>query len=275
MTHPPLPVLAVTQYAGERDILDLRLRTLEVAVTHHLITEATLTYTGALPEWEQLHLPPGTRATVTQHTPHGGHRSPWGREKDIRDAALAAAADLAAQEMWHPARVWLLIADLDEIPSPYLVRAVAAGGEAHRVYRLPVRYHQLAIDLAVPWYGPKELWEYAQPLMVTLATALEVGSLHEIRRNYQTRAVTGTGLGWHLSCMGGPDAVTVKLKAYSHTEYADLTREHVLRCVDGREDLVGRTGLVDVTEGRDLPWPVLADPDRWYPMTRAGILAAG
>lgn len=274
----PLPVIAVTQWAGEQDILDIRRATLRSTTIHHVIVCATHTFQGDLVPWSAPVIDGPTDVTTVRYDNPliDGLPDPWSREPLVRDAALDTAELLARHEGWHPDRVWLLISDLDEIPHPDAVAQVQREGRPGMTYSLPVRYHQLAIDLAVPWPAPRRLWEWAQPLMVTLGAVLRAGrSIHGVRREWQTRAGGMSQVGWHLSCMGGPDTVAAKLRAYSHTELSHLTADDIRECLRGRQDIAGRTHLVDV-HPLQLPPPVYEDwhtgGGRWGHLFRRALL---
>jgi len=133
-------------------------------------------------------------------------RQAWAREHAQRDHALAALVDAAPDDL-------VLIADVDEIPSP---AALASKP------RPAIALQQNVCAFAVDWLGFKE-----RTSVIALAGYVqERGSLAEIRDMRNTWPVVWRG-GWHFTWIGGRDWCLDKLSAFCHTEATDIVRRGV------------------------------------------------
>ena len=199
-------------FNDELGLLELRLRHLAGTVDHVVIVEADRTFSG-LPK--PLHFAesgmdttwfPGTVEGVVVSLPEDAR--PWDRENAQRGALGAHLVGRAAPDDL------LLIGDVDELPRPdVLLRLADTLREPARLRMVDALYH-------ANWHQPRP-WTLG-PVVTRLAGLDHPsirGTLGE-RLSDDARFVEEyvPDAGWHLSFLGGPDAVVAKLAAYSHQE---------------------------------------------------------
>ncbi|MFL6206828.1 MAG: hypothetical protein ACJ739_15920 [Acidimicrobiales bacterium] len=200
-------------FNDELHLLEVRMRLLAGTVDHVLVVEGTSTFSG-LPK--PLHFAeagldtswfPGTVHAVVVPLPVGDGEA-WDRENAQRRAIgdhLTAHAD--------PSDL-LLIGDVDELPRPPVLRRL------EQTLREPARLRMVDALYYANWHQPRP-WTLGP--IVTRLDGFDHpsvrGTLGE-RLGDDDRFVEEyvPDAGWHLSFLGGPDAVVTKLAAYSHQE---------------------------------------------------------
>ena len=229
-------IVDVFLYAGELEMAELRRQALAPFVDAQVAVSCDLTYQGAtyLPDPP----PAGVEALCVAVKPAG---RPFGIEHQHRHAipdALRSAFD------W-PADTTVLVSDVDEIPDPHTLDAIAAAASRGPVV-VPMRMHAFALDYLYPltWYG-------------TTATTL-ADCDPQAQRIVQHAAWPAVGAGWHLSWMGTPEQRARKLATFSHVELRGVDVE---AC---RRDAVHVTGQplrrLTADEMAAMSWPApLAD----------------
>jgi beta-1,4-mannosyl-glycoprotein beta-1,4-N-acetylglucosaminyltransferase len=270
---------SLTPFFNELDVLEIRLAELDPVVDVHVIAEAPVTYSGdpkplylaenwsRFRQWEDK-----IRYIVVEDMPAGesvyrephaigceGDSDRWRREHHQRDALSAGLWDLKDDDL-------LLLSDLDEIPFPHVVADCATWVPnleprivrprmTQFVYRLRWRWHDTMIPIA-SFFPPAILRYYDNSLQrVREAEAWKIGEQ------------AAPGLGWHLSYMGGPDAVAYKLRSAAHHELDTDAYNNPSTIGDslatGR-DLFGRQDRNALRAGDDeLPPYALANRDRF------------
>lgn len=197
-------------YAGEADMLEMRLNELDGRVYRHVLVEAPLTHRGdpkplyyqenprRWAKWEHRILP-----VVARNLPSGAVAH-WAREHAQRNAAWPV---IGAQARYDDV---VLIADLDEFPS---ATALAWRGPGD-VVSLRMRTALFAVDREVPLH-----------LLPPTAVMAKAGWLRRHGGNLAgARDSRGSypvleDAGWHLSWIGGPEAQRRKLLSSTcHTE---------------------------------------------------------
>lgn len=180
-------------FAGELDILECRLATMApYDVTHVIVESDTDNHGRAKPYTLEKHLKWHERVTYIKASGIPGP-SAWEREHQQRDEALRVVREDAIPGDW------VLIADVDEIPAPWLLETPRRG-------MLMMRNMMLTLDRALP--AP-------QPTSVMIQWPFD-GALSWIRDNRygMTQIIPG---GWHLSWLGGEEAIQRKLAMHCHT----------------------------------------------------------
>ena len=238
----------------ELDMLELRLRELAGRVHRHVIVEAPLTHRG-IPK--PLHYeanaarfaPWADRIThVVADLPDSP--DPWAREHAQRDAALTAL-DGDDDDL-------VLIADVDEIPSPAALLSIPQAA-----FALNMRMAMYAVDWVYPERHPCSV-------LATVGHVRAAGSLSKVRDSRNDMPVIEDG-GWHLTWLGGVAAQRRKLDRDCHggdgsrTAYEDsLIRKG--RCY--REGLhhSGRLRMIPAEVDETWPRPVYQGqcPPEWY-----------
>lgn len=158
----------------------------------------------------------------------------WSREQAQREFAKDAMSDAANGDV-------VLHGDLDEIPTPLVVRNVRPRG----MVAFEQRGHFFAVD-----------WLYPQPWRGTVAAM--AGSFQRFNqlRDARNFAPPLHNAGWHLSWLGGPEANDRKLHSFCHGEVASQIEYGMS---NGRnaflEDGIHVDGTVMVPVDVDESWP--------------------
>nr|WP_290512550.1 hypothetical protein [Aeromicrobium sp.] len=151
---------------------------------------------------------------------------PWERENAQR-RGLAAALE----ELTQPGDL-LIVADVDEVPRPDVVRHLSAHLDRPvRLHMQPCNYYANWVQVE-PWRNSAWAYRHGQHVGHQMLR-VHLGSPHSDWDGYIEEYVSDAG--WHLSFMGGPRAVRRKLMAYSHQEHntdADAFPGHLERCFD-------------------------------------------
>ncbi|HET6818038.1 MAG TPA: hypothetical protein VFH66_12505 [Mycobacteriales bacterium] len=209
----PVGVWDVFLFNDELDLLEIRLEALRDVADHVVVIEAPLTFTG---QPKPLHF-----AEHRGRFAHDGRvrhvavdldptpRNPWAREHEQR----RHARDFIERAV--PAGDLVLFGDVDEIPEPAVVARLR--DELSEPVRLSMTHANYYANLV-----QKPTWT-----MGTLAFRPGMEQHPEVdyylgndTREWQSeRARRVDGAGWHLSFLGGPDAIRAKVAAYSHQEY--------------------------------------------------------
>jgi beta-1,4-mannosyl-glycoprotein beta-1,4-N-acetylglucosaminyltransferase len=238
-------------FAGEFELLELRLRTLDAAVDRFVLCEAAFTFRG---DPKPLHLagaaerlaPWRDRVTVLTY-PGPPAADPWANEWGQRDYLATALAGCAPDDL-------VLIGDCDEIPDPRLAgRRPAAGGIlVHRMLLAQGYVNRAAAAGAPVWGGTRA---------VAAADVARYGGLSEVRK-YGGPALESVEGGWHFTSLGGPAVLERKMRAYSHAEL-DVPYFRDRRRLETEYAASGEVfGWVPLDER--FP-PALRDDPRWSP----------
>lgn len=250
VTAAPPRIFDTFMYRNESAMLKLRLEETAGMVDMHVLAEAETTH-RMVPK--PLHYASAGKSLaryasrivpVVAELP--GAEDPWVNEHAQRDAAWAQVDKVASD------RDWVLICDVDEIPSPSLLARLRSGqmpGDEVAAVRMKVFIHHARFRVPD---------EYVPPQCV-VATAGYIrrhgGSLAAVRDGRASYPVIEDG-GWHFSWFGGPDAAREKLEtATCHTEL--LTNGEGDLIADGTRYYTTETGgglpVIPVEIGEDLP----------------------
>lgn len=184
-------------YAGERDLLDLRMCHLQDKVDLFVAVEGALTFTGQPREIDTLPAQSNLIHLIVSDFPEAKPTNPWKREAHQRNAILRALNGLYDTDL-------ILVSDVDEIPN-HIPKRVDAG----EVCCFFQQWYQFYLNRRVTndiWHGTR---------MCQLQTLRKL--YPQGVRNYHTQLVVEGG--WHFSWLGN---ASVKLKSYSHIELAQL-----------------------------------------------------
>jgi hypothetical protein len=190
-------------FAGELDLLELRLRHLDGLAHRHVIAEATTTFGGqprslTFPDHAERFAPWADRIVYIPVTDlPQGPGLPWAREHAQRDALWRGMDGCGPDDL-------VLLGDLDEIPN-------TAALTMHTPLR-PVVLAMRWLVFAVDWQHPR----LGLNTVVMCRRQLKSFSKGPIRDKKQlARVYSG---GWHLSWLGGPEAIDAKADAHAHQE---------------------------------------------------------
>ncbi|WP_431857345.1 tetratricopeptide repeat protein [Azospirillum sp.] len=210
-------------FSNELDILELRLNVLDGAVDRFVIVESPWTHQGQPKElvfWNNRDRFAAFADRIV-HVVASERRIgvPWEQESYQRTSigdGLAAADDCDL----------LIIADVDEIPRPELVRRIAGDDFlAGRLNGLSVSSYNYFINFES--YQP-----FVRPVILPIGMARKLGinlGRHLLLRSAHHIVPVIPEAGWHFSWIGGVDAVWRKLQNFCHLELLDRmpTREEV------------------------------------------------
>jgi hypothetical protein len=198
-------------FAGELDLLELRLRHLDGLAHRHVIAEATTTFGGQpkpliFPAHAERFAPWADRIVYipVDDLPHGP--VPWAREHAQRDALGPGM-----EGSWP--RDLVLLGDVDEIPDRPTLAGLAADPPLRPVV-LEMSWRVFAVD-----------WCHPRPGLNTVVMSrwqLESFSKGPIRDKKRLARIFGGG--WHLSWLGGPEAIDAKAAAHAHQELSPMIR---------------------------------------------------
>ncbi len=192
-------------FHNELDLLECRLRELENTPVHHILVEATTTLQGEpkllyyadnkerFAAWKD-------RLTVVtmQHTVEIS----WERQAQQRGNIFAGLEHCGAEE-----DDLIIFGDVDEIP-----RASLISEKMIPQMTLSQDLYMFAVD----WRHPEEEWPGT-----VIERAGNITSFDELRakKNDWPRIPDG---GWHLTWLGGVDAIKHKAASYAHDELTEL-----------------------------------------------------
>jgi len=226
-----------TLFCDELDILECRLRELDgTPVWRHVIVESRLTHRG-----------PAKELVFPQHRERF---APW------LDRIIYVVADLDPAAPWDHRIAHqrdqvrqglggaggddiIILSDVDEIITPQGVE-VAMRGE-------PVFFQQRMALFCADWEAPHP-WGGPTAMPARLAGGSIADMRGAGRHEYE-------GAGWHLTWLGGPQAVLAKTGRYGHSEQDQMIRDGLST---GRFLIRG-----DTWEGQCLPRAVDETWPRW------------
>lgn len=275
---------SLTPFFNELDILEIRLGELDDVVDIHVIAEANVTFKGdpkplhVREHWERFapwhhkiryvavedmpgnvlgepDPPPGWELTAV-------NSDRWARENHQRASLARGLDNMGPLDL-------VLISDLDEIPMPSAFDSARGliSNQQDRVACPPLALHVYHLD-----------WRWLMPAYViarfcTGETMLHHGpqgirnwtqSGHELLRFGP--AQRGPGLGWHLSYLGGREAIQHKLTQAAHHEMDRSpynTPEWIDEGLTTGRDLFGRHRPIVEVPWSELPTYVQRHPDRY------------
>lgn len=237
-------------FAGEFDMLRLRLETLTPWVDRFVLVESGETFSGKPKTFYYL-----KRAKEFDHYPivylslsrlRGD--SAWDREAYQREAMIYGLRDL-------PTTMRVMIGDVDEIPRPEAIPEKIPVGQYGDMasFEQSMRVYDVRnVRVNKPWYGT---------VITSVESVIWFGPEGVRKRRVDVPHIANGG--WHLTHMGGIEALRNKLAAFSHQELntpeilAGLGRQRAaLADPFGREDEV-----YSWNEHADRPRPLIERPE--------------
>lgn len=207
------------------DLLECRLYELDGhdVVYKHVIVEGLVTFTGLpKPLYYQDHKDRFSRwahkiryVPIMPSTAVAGKQpgDAWARENSSRQACRLGLLDAEPDDL-------IIHGDVDEILSSAAIRDLAVSDPQPGPFKLKLRHFSFAVD-----------WEQPQPWFApSVARYSQIGSFTELRENpWHVFPHVGHwfSAGWHLSWLGGADAMEIKVNSFSHTEQAGYITEGI------------------------------------------------
>lgn len=182
-------------YGGEKDLLNLRLDTLNGVVDVELAVVGSHYHGSGEPtsfdEEEE-----GSPIRFI-HADLSSCTTAWSRENRQREALWEGIKGFSDDTL-------ILLSDVDEIPNP---EAVEQASKVYGPRTFSMRGHYLCID----WLHP-EAW-----LGTVAARRGQIKTLNELRRQRHNYPIYRNA-GWHFSWLGGPSEVEAKFNRWCHSE---------------------------------------------------------
>jgi beta-1,4-mannosyl-glycoprotein beta-1,4-N-acetylglucosaminyltransferase len=230
-------------YFNERELLELRIRTLENFVDGFLIIDANRTHRGeekpftCVNTLKELGISDENIQVLHVELPSKEEvYDPWIRERAQRDALSVGLHML-------PDDTIFICSDCDEIINPdklnLLVENVKQKNSLVRP-SMSMHYGRADRQLITP---DGELFEWRNAFMCTVNFSKQHSTLSSLRSSQDNLYVGDRDCGWHFSWMGNSDRRLKKLKSYAHweTDKPDVERIcKTFKATPGNVDMLGR-----------------------------------
>jgi len=228
-------------YAGERDLLEARMKTLEADLT--IVVEGTKTFTGIPRTYGKPKLPKDLDSKII-YLPFDKQPgdNPWQNEYAQRRAGfvLLEALDLANDTI-------VGLFDVDEIPCPTRIREITEI----------TAWNMAKYQLSARWYQQDELTGVSG-----LLGQLRGKDVSELRSRRGTLPVINAG--WHLSSFMDEERLKAKWSGFSHQELVRPNMsEWVSECWHQGKAVENGSLLLEQENFGDIPEAILQGPSYW------------
>lgn len=191
-------------FFNELDILEIRLHELYPVVDKFVIVESDLTFRGdkkafIFDENKKRFAKYLDKIIYLQHQGNETHArdgiGPWMREFSQRDAM-----GIGFHAVCNPGDI-VMVSDVDEIPR----RETIAKAKVKEITSLNMHMHYYGLNVRDGLWGAAKILPYEDFTTAQNAREVEAKSFYN-------------DAGWHFSYLGTPEAVSLKLKSFSHWE---------------------------------------------------------
>jgi beta-1,4-mannosyl-glycoprotein beta-1,4-N-acetylglucosaminyltransferase len=183
-------------FNNELDLLEIRINELKHMEVTHVLVQANKTFTGNPRAFIDI---PHARVMDIRVTDMPEGNDPWERERHQRNAIMRGLGAAKDDDI-------VIIADSDELPS---ARAITEFNDKH------YKYAGIVMDMYHYFLNCKtdNKWGHAKIMKYSFLRGNWVPE--EVRHMGYEYSVTG---GWHMTYMGGVEAVKNKIRSFSHQE---------------------------------------------------------
>jgi glycosyl transferase family 17 len=246
-------------FCDELDLLEARLIELDDAVYRHVLVEAPVTFQGKpkplhylenrerFAPWKDkiIHVVPDLGGCQGDH---------WAREQASRDAVKQGLGELAGDDIF-------MHSDVDEIPFANMIHHPGVLGTI-----LLMRCHGVAVNLLEPnpWAGT--ITAFGSDSGYVIKRFGERNSAQDGRPFFRNPAGLPIICGWHFSWLGGPAAMRVKARSYTHPGFAPFVEAHADEMYRHRLSPMGGNRLLEVVIDDTFPRYMREHrgPANWY-----------
>lgn len=230
-------------FFNEKELLELRVRTLEDHVDGFLIADANMTHRGepkpftCVDTIRELGLPEEKIQVLHVELPsYEEAPDPWIRERGQRDALSVGLFQL-------PDDTFFICSDCDEITNPEKINEIKEAVLEHsdKVVRVSMSMHYGRADRQLQ--SPEgEKFDWRCGTASTVGQLKDFGTLSALRASTNNYYVGNRNAGWHLSWMGDADKRRTKLRSIA--EYYIWDKPEVRELCDNFEPEEGRTDML-------------------------------
>lgn len=277
-------------FFNELDLLEIRLNTLDGVVDRFVIAEATRTHRGQPKELlfeknrdrfaafaDKIDYVVVDDLLPEEEVAKDLLNLPWTNENRQRNALARGLAGAKDDDV-------VLVSDLDEIPRPEKVAEAARLAREGEVVRLVLdffvyyanfrNYNAPCWDIGTVALSAKSFREGEAVMRVpcgrfTVASECAGRCVQRVRFVEPTRRLAHGG--WHMTYLGGADAVRRKLQSFSHAEAAPLAGRVEERLARGENVLDGMRDSFGVPLDASFPPYLVANRERFahlvFPVT--------
>lgn len=257
-------------FYNELDLLEKRLSILNPVVDYFVIVEASLTFSGnhkpLFFNQNQGRFAPFSAKIVYHHidndwihfksidhmTPHDASVSHKHHGKPLKSLHESCIREVYQRDsIFFPLSTLacpddiVLLSDLDEIPNPNAVNELKNHFDVSTIYHFKQVWFTYGLNYIVPldWFGTRA-FSYCS----LMGKSIDHFRYPTEDKNLQNGVIIENG-GWHLSYLGGKDAIANKLNAlayqgmrsFIHSMFMKLIKILPFFSIDGFYDVLGRS----------------------------------
>lgn len=234
-------------FFNELDLLEFRLKLLDSHVDHFVLAESNITHSGKpkpfyfeenkkrFDRWMHkiiyLRVNQSAEGLVfAAETSYNPQSAAWKLENGQRNALSGAATMIADDDL-------VLVSDLDEMPSPAILKKIKPG-------KGPVVLSQLFhyYFLNCQNVGNERWWNGT---IVSTGKHFKATTAQELRDKRNDWPVIKKA-GWHFSYLGGLEKIKQKIRSFAHTEFNKeefLNDKNILEAMEQGKDIFKRPGV--------------------------------
>jgi hypothetical protein len=234
-------LVEVLMYAGERDLLEARMKTLDADLT--IVVEGMRTFTGQPKDYGKPQLPKELDSKM-EYLPIdiATNSNPWINEFAQRRAGFTWLYD---QDLADDTVVSLF--DVDEIPCPTRIRETTQTSA----------WNMAKYQLSARWYQQHELTGVSG-----LLGDLKGKDVAELRARRATLPIINAG--WHLSSFMTEERLKAKWSGFSHQELVRPNMgDWVSECWHEGKAVENGIPMLEQEGFGDIPEAILQGPDYW------------